>query len=102
MSIDIAARSITEVRQNLFKLADEVLETGEPLLIERNGKRLKLVRDESPAERPIGRLARLKKQPSTIGPPLDPHESPAQWNPFFPVIEQRVDQVAAPRAKYRP
>ena len=30
--------SLTALRQNLFKVADEVLKTGQPVEIERNGK----------------------------------------------------------------
>lgn len=74
-----ATISLTELRQRLFQLADRVVENGEPILIERRGVRLRLVRDE-PVARAQGRLARLKPQSLVIGAPLDPHESPAQWN----------------------
>lgn len=85
--------SITELRQRLFQLADRVAETGEPLLIERRGVRLRLVRDDASTERG-GRLARLKprKQSVVVGPPLDPHESPAQWT------ETALPAVAEPPA----
>jgi hypothetical protein len=33
----------TELRQNIYRLLDEVLETGVPLEIERNGRRLRLI-----------------------------------------------------------
>ncbi len=75
-----ATISITELRQRLFQLADRVVETGEPLVIERRGVRLKLVRED--AAGPKGsRMAKLvpRKQSVVIGPPLDPHESPAEW-----------------------
>ena len=71
--------SLTHLRQNLFALADEVARTGEALLIERRGVRLKLVR-EDPVEVQSGRLQRLRDQQLTIGPALDPAESPAVWN----------------------
>jgi antitoxin Phd_YefM of type II toxin-antitoxin system len=35
--------SLTALRQNLFKVADEVLKTGQPVEIERNGKTLLLM-----------------------------------------------------------
>src|SRR5581483_3098235 len=70
--------SLTELRQQLFQLADRVVETGEPLVIVRRGVRLRLVRED--AAEPAGRLAKLKKQQAVVGPPLDPHESPAQWS----------------------
>lgn len=76
-----AAISITELRQRLFQLADHVVETGEPLVIERRGVRLRLVREDVAGPR-SGRLSRLvpRKQSVVIGPPLDPHESPAEWS----------------------
>lgn len=85
--------SITELRQRLFQLADRVAETGEPLLIERRGVRLRLVRDDEFATKQAGRLARLvpRKQSIVIGAPLDPHESPAEWS------GERYPQVAEPR-----
>ena len=85
--------SLTELRQRLFQLADHVADTGEPLVIVRNGVRLKLVRDEATTERP-GRLARLVKRDVVIGPPLDPHESPAEWS-------GELSRVAEPAPDYR-
>lgn len=38
--------SLQELQKDLTKLVDRVIETGEPLKIERNGHRLKIVRDE--------------------------------------------------------
>ena len=71
--------SLTELRQKLFQLADRVIETGEPLTITRKGVQLRLVRDECTPP-PGGRFARLKRQNWVIGPPLDPHFSPAEWS----------------------
>lgn len=86
--------SITELRQRLFQLADHVAATGEPLVIERRGVCLRLVRDDA-APQAGGRLARLtpRRQSVVVGPPLDPHESPAQWVPAWP-------KVAEPGAAY--
>ena len=80
--------SLTELRQKLFQLADRVVETGEPLTITRKGVKLRLVRDEYPPT-PGGFLARLKKRKAWIGPPPDPHFSPAQWSgePLAGVME---------------
>ena len=44
-----ASISLTELRQRLFELADRVVESGEPLVIVRNGVRLRLVREEPAA-----------------------------------------------------
>jgi hypothetical protein len=85
--------SLTELRQRLFQLADHVAETGEPLVIVRNGVRLKLVRDDVSSERP-GRLARLVKRSVVIGPALDPNESPAEW-------AEGSFKVAEPKVEYR-
>lgn len=75
------AITLTELRQQLFRLADRVVESGEPLVIERRGVRLRLVREDA-VEDNGGRLARIKprKQSIVVGAPLDPHESPAQWS----------------------
>jgi antitoxin (DNA-binding transcriptional repressor) of toxin-antitoxin stability system len=77
-----ATISITELRQRLFQLADRVVETGEPLVIERRGVRLRLVREDAPHAKG-GRLSRLVRQDIVVGPPLDPHESPAEWSGDF-------------------
>ncbi|MGH8192748.1 MAG: hypothetical protein ACREP2_15050 [Rhodanobacteraceae bacterium] len=72
--------TLTELRQRLFQLADHVIESGEPLVIERRGVRLRLVREDA-AKDQGGRIARIKPraQSVVVGPPLDPHESPARW-----------------------
>jgi hypothetical protein len=93
-----ATITLTELRQRLFQLADHVVETGEPLVIVRNGVRLKLQREDTTAERP-GRLARLVKRSVVIGAPLDPHESPAEWaGDSFKVAEPKT----AYRVRKRP
>lgn len=91
-----AAISITELRQRLFQLADQVVETGEPLVIERRGVRLQLVREGAVGAKG-GRLSRLtpRKQSVVVGPPLDPHESPAEWSgELYP--EEFESKVAEP------
>jgi antitoxin (DNA-binding transcriptional repressor) of toxin-antitoxin stability system len=89
-----ASISLTELRQRLFELADRVAESGEPLLIVRNGVRLKLVREQPAAVEKPGRLARLVERDIVIGPPLDPQESPAEWSELL--------HVAEPPAEYGP
>jgi len=85
--------SLTELRQRLFQLADHVAATGEPLVIVRNGVRLRLVREEPAAAKKSGRLARLVERDIVIGPPLDPHESPSEWSGELP-------RVAEPKMAY--
>jgi PHD/YefM family antitoxin component YafN of YafNO toxin-antitoxin module len=38
--------SLTKLRSNLFKIVDEIIKTGNPVEIERNGHRLKIVLEE--------------------------------------------------------
>lgn len=59
--------SVSALRANLYRLLDRVLETGEPLEIERHGARLRI----APLERP-GRLERLRPHPGFL--PGDPDE----------------------------
>lgn len=68
----------TQLRQDIFKLLDQVLETGEPLEIRRGGRILRVVPDE-----PVSKLARLKSRADImVGDPeelveIDVHE----WHP---------------------
>lgn len=97
--------SLTELRQRLFQLADQVIDTGEPVLILRRGVRLRLVREEVPAE-VGGRLARLAPQSVVVGAPLAADESPAQWSadPFAEVAEPeaRWSKPVRPRSRRTP
>jgi len=59
--------SPSELRANIYRLLDQVLETGVPLEIDRNGRLLRIVPDE-----PVDRLSRLVPHPGTIvGDPED-------------------------------
>lgn len=42
--------SPSELRSNIYRLLDQVLETGIPLEIERNGRTLRIVADEPPSK----------------------------------------------------
>lgn len=55
------ARSASELRQNIYRLLDEVLETGRPLEIERKGRRLRIIPVEA-----ASRLDRLVPHPDAI------------------------------------
>lgn len=62
------AITASELRQNIYRLLDEVAETGVPLEIERKGKRLRIV----PADAPLSKLDRIKGNPDYIvGDPDD-------------------------------
>jgi prevent-host-death family protein len=62
-----APLSLTKVRANLYKIVDRVLETGNPVEIERRGKKVRIV-----AVRPLSKLDNLVKRPGTlVGDPED-------------------------------
>ena len=42
------AITASELRQNIYKLLDQVLDTGVPLEIERNGRRLRVIPMDAP------------------------------------------------------
>ncbi|HYU34817.1 MAG TPA: type II toxin-antitoxin system Phd/YefM family antitoxin [Thermoanaerobaculia bacterium] len=56
--------TVSELRQNIYHLLDQVLDTGVPLEIERNGRRLRI----SP-ESPQDKLANLKQRDCLVGDP---------------------------------
>jgi antitoxin (DNA-binding transcriptional repressor) of toxin-antitoxin stability system len=61
------AITASELRQNVYRLLDEVLRTGTPLEIERGGRHLRIVPVDAPAK-----LSRLEAHPGTvIGDPED-------------------------------
>lgn len=61
------AISASQLRQDVYRLLDEVLRTGEPLEIERKGHILRVVPDE-----PRSRLDRIRRHPDVIvGDPED-------------------------------
>ncbi|MSQ24305.1 MAG: type II toxin-antitoxin system Phd/YefM family antitoxin [Chloroflexi bacterium] len=61
------AITASELRQNVYRLLDQVLESGVPLEIERNGRILRIVPAEGPSK-----LDRLVPHPgSIVGDPED-------------------------------
>jgi len=57
----------SQLRQDVYRLIDRVLETGQPLEIRRRGQRLRLVPDA-----PVDRLSRIQVNPDLIvGDPED-------------------------------
>jgi prevent-host-death family protein len=59
--------SISKLRANLYQVIDRVLETGEPVVVERRGRRVRLV-----PEQPGSKLANLRPHPDFIkGDPDD-------------------------------
>lgn len=51
----------SKLRENVYRVLDEVIETGQPVLILRNGHRLRIVADEAP-----GRLSRIVARPDVV------------------------------------
>jgi hypothetical protein len=77
------AISATTLRANVYKVLDEVLETGVPVEIERNGQRLRIVPMDGPRA-PRRRLDNLTPHPGAIvGDPQDLVEIDwsVYWNP---------------------
>ena len=69
----------SELRANVYQLIDRVIETGQPLEIERNGHIVRII-----AVEPASRLAQLPKRPDFVRG--DPEELvhldwSAEWTP---------------------
>ncbi len=71
--------SASRLRADIYRILDQILETGRPLEIERSGRRLKIV----PVE-PVLRLGSLSKHPgAVVGDPSDLVHTDwsAEWKP---------------------
>lgn len=78
-SIHVVAISASKLRENIYRLLDQVLETGTPLEIERNGRKLLIIASDTP-----GRLSRLvRRRDVVVGDPEDlVHvDWSAEWRP---------------------
>jgi len=58
--------SLTALRSNLFKIVDDIIKTGNPVEIERNGHRLKIILEEKRSK-----LDNLKPHDCIVGDPDD-------------------------------
>lgn len=58
--------SSTKLRENVYALLDEVLETGTPLEVERKGRKLLILPQD-----PVSKLSRLRVRPTIKGDPED-------------------------------
>ena len=56
--------SLTALRNNLFKVVDQIIKTGNPVEIERKGQRLKIVLEEKRSK-----LDNLKPHDCIVGDP---------------------------------
>ncbi|MBI2882499.1 MAG: type II toxin-antitoxin system Phd/YefM family antitoxin [Candidatus Methylomirabilis oxyfera] len=50
----------SKLRENVYRILDQVLDTGTPVEIERRGKQLRIVPADGAVSRMPGRLAQLK------------------------------------------
>jgi len=58
--------SLTALRNNLFKIVDQIIRTGNPVFLERKGQRLKIVLEEKKSK-----LDNLKPHDCITGDPDD-------------------------------
>lgn len=58
--------TISELRQNIYQLLDQVLDTGVPLEVERKGRKLRIA-----PEPPRDKLDNLKRRDCLVGDPED-------------------------------
>jgi hypothetical protein len=75
----------SRLRENIYSILDGVLETGVPVEIVRNGRRLRIVADDA---NPPSKLARLKQRDVIVGDPDDlVHlEWSAEWSELLPEV----------------
>lgn len=68
----------SKLRENVYRILDQVLATGVPVEIERGGKILRISAAESP-----GKLANLKRRDCIVGDPqeLVHHDWSSEWSP---------------------
>ncbi len=55
------AMTASKLRQDIYRILDRVLETGKPVIVERNGRRLRISADETPS-----RLDSLVRRPEVV------------------------------------
>ncbi len=58
--------SATKLRENLYAVLDEVLETGSATIVERKGRLIRIVPDSAPS-----RISRLERHDTIVGDPDD-------------------------------
>jgi hypothetical protein len=55
------AMTASALRRDIYRILDQVLETGEPVIIERNGRRVRISADDVPS-----RLDALVRRPEVV------------------------------------
>jgi len=56
--------TVSKLRENVYRLVDQVLETGRPLEVSRKGRRLLII-----PEKPVSKLSRLTRRKCLRGDP---------------------------------
>ena len=51
----------SKLRQDIYRILDQVLDTGEPVIVERNGRRIRIVAEDAPS-----RLGTLVRRPGVV------------------------------------
>ena len=59
--LDAVKLTASKLRQDIYRILDHVLTTGEEVEIERNGRRLRIVADDPPS-----RLSALVRRPEVV------------------------------------
>ncbi len=73
--------TVSSAQANLYRLVDQVLETGEPVIIKRHGRSVQLV-----AEAVNGKLAQVRKIPDLVtgnSDNLPDQHWDKEWQPFI-------------------
>lgn len=75
----------TNLRANLYKIIDEIIKTGEPVEVLRNGHKIKLELDASSKDKTKKFLDKLKRRPNFINANTDEEliNVPHEWNHDF-------------------
>ncbi len=66
MKRDKKAITASKLRENVYRILDEIIKTGKPVHIERNGHKLKILPEE---EEIVNKLDNLKRRPYLKGSP---------------------------------
>ena len=78
--------NLTNLRANLYKVVDEIIQTGEPVEVLRHGHTLKLELDLDIEQKKKQFLAKLKSRPHCIPPGTTEEDlinTPSEWNYDF-------------------
>ena len=87
----------SKLRENVYRVLDRILETGEPVEIERNGRRLRIIADQ-----PTSKLDRLLTRPDVVvgdSDDLVEVDWSSEWSPT--VLETDSPGVTSARSPKR-